>query len=246
MKRVKALVSSILIFAMVLTTSTGFATSKNSDEYKNHGNIPSHIQDLIQAKENEVNNALPEVKAWEVDLAGNVTEVVPLSDRIGVQAPPNDGFVYTFSHYDLDRTSRDWHYRSAGTVRIQNDLSVPGTYTYEQQNNTTVNWSVSSSISGNTTIGNSFIGKIEYEMGISVGRSKTWSKGTKYGVSQTLPAKSIVYITNYAVAVEGRGSLVYEKRSPAGSLLGYYYENAGGWTISQNDSNIVITATEPL
>lgn len=227
----------------VLLTSLGVEGALAAKNENPQG-IPQRILDLAESKVEETK--LPEVKAWETDTNGNVKEVVPLSERMSTYTPPNDGYKYSFDTYVHSSGKKNWHYRNAGTFRVNNALSNAATMKYIQQSTATTKWSVSGSISGSATIGNTWIGAVEVELGGTVGRDKTDSEGKTYQVDAKVPAKSVAYLTNYHVGAASNGTLRYKKYSSGGSQVGIYTENAGGTGISKSDVNVELTAVEPL
>lgn len=220
------------------------------------GDIPQKVWDKAQQKVDEDAFTLPETKAWEEDLKGNVKEVTPLNQRSDVYSTsdvirysiPDDGYTYEFQDYEpASKATRVWHYDIAGIYRVSNKTASTAHATYTQQSSTDVKWSVGSNISGNATIGTSFLGKVEVSLGANVSRDKSYTAGKSYGVSQTIPAKTTVYITNYTVGANSSGKLWYKKYAggSTGTYIGNYYESAGGTCISDNDINIEITSREP-
>ncbi|WP_419871428.1 hypothetical protein [Candidatus Pristimantibacillus sp. PTI5] len=214
--------------------------------------IPQYVKDKVETQVKASEYQLPKVQAWETDMNGNTVKVIPLSERvttsdgISALAVPNDGYIYAFDRYDPNGATRNWKYRNAGIFRVVNGLSTISKVTYTQQSTTEVTWSVNSSISGSSTVGNGFLAGITLEYNIGVDRAKTWTKGQQYGVEQEIPAKTTAYLTNYQVGVNSNGILYYKKYAPGGtSQVGVYQETAGGTVISKNDVSIVITATEP-
>ncbi|PZD96547.1 hypothetical protein DNH61_07020 [Paenibacillus sambharensis] len=234
-------VAALAVFA--LTTFSAYASE-----------IPSHVQDMADSKVSQ-KQPIPEIRAWETDMNGNKREVVPLSKRsqlsqkgVSIMAPPSgDGYTYSFDSYQPNITTRDWRYKNLGTFRYVNGLSTVATIQYEQQNSTTGTWSVGANISGSTTIKAAFLGKISVEIGGSWDTSREWTKGTKYGASQPIPAKTTAYLTNYQVAANSKGVLVWKKYAPGGtSQVGQYTETAGGYAVSKSDINVEVTSTEPV
>lgn len=212
-------------------------------------NAMSVPDDILDSVENEIQKnhiELPEVKAWEVDLSGNITEVTPLSERMTTMAPPKDGYVYYFDKYVVNKPKRNWKFKNAGIYRFSNKTNSTATVQYLQESTTTTNWNVTGSIEGSAKIKASFLGEIETKVSVSAGASKTYTKGKTYGATISVPKKTTVYITNYTVGINDSGRLRYKKYSASGtSLVGYYYENAGGTAISKNDVNVEVTKTEP-
>ncbi|MNZ93369.1 hypothetical protein D3C78_1124310 [compost metagenome] len=214
-----------------------------------NSSIPAEV--LQKANSLVVTDSIPELEAWEVDLNGNKEEVTPLSQRIDQKispsAVPNDGFIYAFDDYLPDFSKKNWTYQNMGTVRIENKLSTPAEANYTQTNTDVSSWNVGVNISGKAEVGVKFLAKLEITLGGSWGMSKTFTKSTSYGIKQQIPGKTTAYITAYAVGGNSNGSLAYKKYSPSGaSLLGYYYESAGGTAVNKNDANIVISSTEPI
>lgn len=209
-------------------------------------NIPKSVLDKVNQRVAESYTPLPEVKAWEVDLNGNKTEVEPLSKRNSLRYVPEDGYVYLFDHYNLNNCAKDWHFQSVGTCRIANKTSVNASGTYKQTSRKDTKASVSASITAKTEIKTAFIGEIESSIGITGSWEKTWVAGEEYGIEYTIPARSVIYLTNYQVGVDANGEIVYKKISKQSGLVGYYYESAGGTVLDPNDINIELSDTEPI
>jgi hypothetical protein len=234
----KVSVTALLVFSM--TMPTAFASD-----------IPSSVQSAADAKVSQ-NESIPELRAWETDLNGNIKEVVPLSLRtksgITIMSPPsNDGMTYVFSGYQKSATpTRDWHYKNLGIFRYVNGLNTKANITYEQTASNQGSWSVGLNISADAKARLAFFGEIEYSIGGKWDMSRSWTKGTKYGATQEIPPKTTAYLTNYQVAANSNGLLVWNRYTANGGSLGTYSETAGGYAISMSDVNIEVTSTEPV
>lgn len=247
----KVFLTGVLSFSLLGSAFSFPETTLASSSKKN--DIPKEVLEKVKKTEAENQFIIPETKAWEVSLDGEVTDVTPISEvtenpysGISVMAVPSDGYNYSFSYYDVNSPKRNWKYKSAGTVRVANTRSTSVNFTYTQQENTTTSWNVSSTISGTTSVKASFLGELELTMGLTTDANKSWSKGTSYGISTSVPGNSTAYLTAYAVGINDYGKLVYKKYTKSGSLVGYYYESAGGTAISKNDANIELTNVDPL
>lgn len=234
----------LVVTGLIFTSPAAAKTPKN---------IPQEVLDKVKVKELQNRENVPEVIAWEESLDGSIKEVTPINERdvesgreITSMAVPKDGYTYSFNTYSVNSPTRKWTYKSAGTVRVSNTRTVSANLTYTQQNSTTTGWGVSTSISGSGTIKASFLGKLSVSAGLTADHNKSWSKGTSYGLTTTVPAKSVAYLTAYAVGIYDSGKLVYKKYTSSGTLVGYYYETAGGTAISKNDANIELTDVDPL
>lgn len=213
-------------------------------------NIPSNVIEKADEKVNSSKYLINEIEAWEIDLNGNETKVIPknLYSNISTRAVPNDGFIYEFDHYDPDECSTNWHYKVAGVYRAANySSSSTLNAAYTQSSTTTTQWNVSGNISAQAKIGTSFLGEITATAGVSVGRSKTWSSGTTYGASFTVAPRTVNYLTNYQVGVNSGGYLYWRKYSPTGiSIMGWYKESANGTAIDLSRINIELTDSETM
>ncbi|MGX9808861.1 YfkD family protein (plasmid) [Exiguobacterium acetylicum] len=247
----RGLVSGVLTLSLIgpllAFPETSFAAENETD------NIPVEVLNEVEKTVEENQFDIPETEAWEVDLDGQVKEVTPLSERadnshagISVMSVPSDGYTYDFQYYSVGSPKKNWKFKSAGTVRVKNTSKASAKFTYTQQSSTTTQWDVSVAISGSAEIKNSFFGKIQASLGVTVDRKKSWSKGTSYGISTTVPKNSTAYLTAYAVGVRDKGRLVYKKYTRSGTLVGYYYESTGGTAVSKNDANIELTRVSPL
>ncbi|MCP3772017.1 hypothetical protein NLX71_01610 [Paenibacillus sp. MZ04-78.2] len=235
------LVRNITVCALAVLTLTTSSVYAANDQEK----IPRKIQELADSKVSP-KQPIPELRAWETDLNGNTTEVVPLSQRVQTLSPPSDGFVYVFSTYNPNYVTKDWRYQNLGTFRYQNSTSAPATIQYEQTYTTAGKWNVGVNISGKSEIKAAFLAKLEVAVGGSWGYERQWTSGTKYGANQTVNPNTTIYLTNYQVGANTSGLLVWKKYSPSGtSLLGTYTETAGGYAVSMSDLNIEVTGTQP-
>lgn len=244
---VSGVLSISLLGPLLSFPETSFAASNEED------NIPTEVLKEVKETVKENQFDVPEAEAWEVGLDGEVTEVTPLSERaensrsgISIMSVPSDGYTYDFQYYSIGSPKKNWTFKSAGTVRVKNTSKASAKFTYTQQSSTTTQWDVSVAISGSAEIKNSFLGKIEASLGVTVDRKKAWTKGTSYGISTTVPKNSTAYLTAYAVGVRDKGRLVYKKYTRSGTLVGYYYESTGGTAVSKNDANIELTRVAPL
>ncbi|MCR8844650.1 hypothetical protein NQ117_13250 [Paenibacillus sp. SC116] len=233
-------------FALLTTLhSTAYATSTVSIE------LPNEVLEKVKQAENEQVFTIPEIKAWETDLDGVTREVEPLhlsgSENSTLAPPVGNGYNYVFSHYDQSRMSKDWKYKSIGTYKISNKYSTPLQASYTQTTTATSNWNVSANIAGEATIGNSFLGKIEVTAGASVSKQWTYHSGATYGITQTIPANSVAYISAYSVGYNSGGTLVWNKYDiDYMTHLGTYKESASGTAISKNDVSVEISSTQPI
>lgn len=218
------------------------------EEYEiEDSSIPDEIALLLNDSQQE--DDFNKVRAWEVDLFGNITEVVPLSQREnsnlqkdGSRVVPDDGFIYVYNRYDPTYVKKDWTYSLAGESRTVNGLTTNVEKSYEQQSTKTTNWTVSASIEGNGKIGADFLAKVEFKIGGSVARSTTTVAGWKDTTKYTVRPNEIAVLKNYHVGVNADGANVYDKYSPSGtSLVGIYYETAGGTALVPSSNNIVLT-----
>lgn len=237
----KGRIASIILTAvMILGTSNVFAQTNEGN------NIPKSVLDKVNQKVEESYTPLPEVKAWEVDLNGNKTEVEPMSKRNSAKYVPSDGYIYVFDHYNLNSCAKDWHYQTAGTCRIANKTGTDASGTYKQSSSKTTKASVSGSITAKGEIKAGFMGEIEASIGVTGAWERTWVAGQEYGITYTIPARSTVFLTNYQVGIDANGEIVYKKISNQSGLVGYYYETAGGTVLDKDDINIEISDTQPI
>lgn len=237
MFRFRKLAVGVLSLTFLLSSQMVFAQASDSV-------IPEDVLEKAKAKESHYQ--VPELKAWEIDMDGNRKEVVPLSERVTTLAPPNDGYKYAFDRYDASRNSKDWTYKSTGTIRVNNALDKPATLSYTQQTTTETKWNVSSSISAKTELSLGFLAGVEASTSLQVDSTKTWTKGTTYGVGIEVSAKTTAYLTNYAVGINSNGKFIYKKYASSGSQVGIYEETAGGTVISKDDANVELTSTAPM
>ncbi|MBQ6447030.1 hypothetical protein KGR20_15750 [Cytobacillus oceanisediminis] len=253
MKRKKVIFKGII--ASALFTGAFISNGGSIVGAEKNDSIPQEVIDLANEKVEISENEVEEIKAWEEDLNGNITEVTPLSERnngvksgeISLFAPPKDGYTYSFDSYVKNSPRKDWYFQNLGVFRIANKNTVKAEAQYEQQETVTTNWKVSANLSGKGTIGKSFLAGIEATIGGSYDYSKTTTKGKKYGVKQEVPPKTTHYITAYAVGGYDNGRLRYKKYAPGGSsLVGYYYETASGTAVNKNDVNVELTRSEPI
>lgn len=123
------LVVSIMPINVVANDTEIIIGKVGIEEYEiENYSIPDEIALLLNDSQQE--DEIFEVHAWEIDLFGNITEVVPLSQREnsnlqkdGSRAVPNDGFIYVFKSYDPTYVVKDWTYSLAGESRIVNGLT---------------------------------------------------------------------------------------------------------------------------
>ncbi|EJW15163.1 hypothetical protein M5X00_10515 [Paenibacillus alvei] len=233
----RKLAVGVLSLTFLLSSQMVFAQASDSD-------IPEDVLEKAKAKESHYQ--APEPKAWEIDMDGNRTEVVPLSQRVTTMAPPNDGYKYAFDRYDASRNSKDWNYKSTGTIRVNNALSTSATLSYTQQTTTETTWNVSSAISAKAEVKAGFLAGIEASTSVQVDSTRKWIKGTSYGVGVTVAPKTTAYLTNYAVGVNSNGKLIYKKYASSGSQIGIYEEAIGGTVVSLDDANVELTSTSPM
>lgn len=253
MKR-KLITVTLLILAIIMTS--GLAHAKTIENKNATTGIPQNVLDTVNKKVQESQYALPEVRAWEIDLQGNKTEVIPRSQRNNIStgaednivySAPNDGYLYVFDYYDASNNQRNWYFKNNGIFRFTNNTNQPTPVTYTQESTVTTTWNVTGSVSAEYTVGNGFLAGVTAKAGISVGRDKTWYSGRSYGVSQDVPAHTVVYITNYQVGVDTYGTLYWKRYTPSGmTMIGYYTESAGGTVIDEQDLNIEISNTQPI
>ncbi len=209
-------------------------------EVVEYDDLPDSVKQSIENEKNSnasINDHI-EKYAYEVDLEGNITEVIPLEQREQLRIP-NDGYTYILDGYDSARNVKDWTYKIVETVRYDNKTSYPISGSYAQQTTVTTSGYVEGNASASTKV-NMFVSEVEVELGITAGFSRTWSKGSTYGVNFTVQPNSTIYVTNYAVGVDSNGSWRYARYSKAGAFIGYYYESAGGTVISKTDNNISV------
>ncbi|MBD8498101.1 hypothetical protein [Paenibacillus arenosi] len=241
-KKIAIYATSFALLSSLHTTA--YATSTVSE-------IPNEVLEKVKQAENEQVFTIPEIKAWETDLDGVTREVTPLNlstNENSTLAPPvGNGYNYVFSHYDQSRIAKDWKFKNTGTYRVENRLTTSTQASYTQTNTTTHNWNATVNLQGEATIGNSFLGKIEVTTGASVSKQWTYHSGTTYGITQTIPAKSIAYISAYAVGYNSGGTLVWDRYDiDYMTHLGTYKENASGTAISKNDVSVEISSTQPI
>lgn len=248
MKKFSTVLMVILLIS--LSTTSVFANTESANMTTG---IPKSVLEKADSKVTSNKDEIPEIKAWETDLSGNTIEVTPKSmqlnskDPVSVFAPPKDGYVYLFNSYISSSAKKNWYYENLGTFRFSNQTSTPiKNVKYEQTISKTSKWSVSSNISGEAKIGNSFLGQIKAKLGAEGAYSRSWTKGNTYGASYTVPARTIYYLTNYQVGLNSNGKLLYNKYHPSGGSAGVYTESAGGTAVSKSDISIEVTASEPI
>jgi len=259
MKIVKKLPVLFIIFSLIFAFSSsvyaanpdstnGANSSHNEDglivEVVPYEELPQHIKEKIDTKlkSNQIKtnpNEHVKKEAYEVDLNGNKTSVLTLEQRDQLLRVPNDGYSYVFDLYDSSYTDYAWEYKHVETVRYGNSRSYPISGSYTQQNSVTKEGYVEGNASVSAKV-NAFVGEVETTLGITAGFSRTYSKGSTYGVSFNVPANDEVYVTNYAVGVNSNGSWRYKRYSWGGTFIGYYYESAGGTVISKVHNNIEV------
>ncbi|MCM3270343.1 hypothetical protein ACJ7K1_04430 [Paenibacillus elgii] len=230
-------IRTIAVYALTVLTLTTSSVYANAQE-----KIPSEVQELADSKVSQ-KQPIPEIRAWETDLNGNITEVVPLSKRISTMGPPSDGYTYSFESYNPNYVTKDWRYQNLGTFRYQNSTSGDASIQYEQTYTTSGKWNVGVNISGSADIKAAFFAKLTVNLGGSWGYERQWTSGTKYGANQTVKPYTTVFLTNYQVAANSSGILTWRKYASSGSQVGVYQETAGGYAVSMNDVNIEVTST---
>lgn len=230
----KKKVITLIMLGMILSSTSVFAQENTS--------IPTKIQKKVEQNIEESKNELKEIKAWETDVNGNLIEVTPKSDTFKTRMPPSNGYRYLFNKYYSSTNNKNYRFSQVGTYRISNGTSSAISATYTQQSDVQTSWNVSSNVSAEATIGNSFIGEIKAKVGGSVDRTKTWKTGTTISTSYTVPSKTVVYLTNYQVGVYSSGTLTWSKYDAAsGANVGTYTETANGTAVSTSDVNIELT-----
>lgn len=252
----KNIIKSVLCFSLVVILAFGGITNVlalNNQETKvknkkNLNNFTTEVSNYDKKYIDDVDNSLPAIKAYEVDLSGNKKQVIPISQQVLkskskiITAVPNDGFIYIFDDYDLDYSEVDKYFKKIGSVNFENRSSnLTWDLKYTQSSANTVKWSVSVNISGKTEIGNKFLGKIEAAAGLTVSREKTYAESTIVENTLEIQPGNWGMISKYQYGRSGNGRLVYKKYSPDGiSWIGMYYETAGGWAISPTEITWVL------
>lgn len=147
---------------------------------------------------------------------------------------PNDGFRYIFNRYSSSSNTRVSKFKELGRVQYENQSSAPVTLQYTQKNTTTATWTVGANISAETTIKAPFLAEVQAKVGGSISDSNTVSSSTTILTSTTVPARTNTRIIRYQGGVTTGGTLYWDKRSQAGSLIGTYSESAGGTVVDKN------------
>lgn len=155
-------------------------------------------------------------------------------------------FLNRFSRYETGDVKKDWHFKVVGISRFQNSYPTKMRAKYELYEDITQNAEVSAEISLTAETKLAFLSALEAKIDFRGGYSRTWNKGWKATLESTVLPYTVAYITNYQVGVSSKGALVYEKRSPTEALCGEYREIVGGTVLSLTDTNLEITATEPM
>ncbi|WP_113671774.1 hypothetical protein [Vallitalea guaymasensis] len=214
--------------------------------------IPDYVLKKVEAEIEKNKQEIPKLRAWEEDSEGNIKEVTPLSKRNNNKAfmysyfPNEDEYAYIYDTYIAYNPNKNWKYKSAGTCKVTNEYDKPVKASYTQSASSLTTWEVSGSISAKGEIGVDFLAKLELELGGSYSRSKAYSKGWSYSLSATVDPWEVAYITNYVVGGYTGGQIKYHKVHKQLGTVTSYYENAGGTAVSKNDTNVVITASQPI
>lgn len=187
---------------------------------------------------------LPEITSVEIDLEGNTKKVALKDDKAvsksdnRLMAVPSDGFQYVFNGYEVGNPTINYHYKKAGIYRVENRKSIGNMdLVYEQTEDESVTWDVTVNLSTEGSIGNAFLAKLTSHIGLTVNKSKNWTKGTRFALSGSVEPGKVVELINWQVAVQDSGYVVYLKKNQ-GTVIGTYKERAGGYAIATTYVNI--------
>lgn len=194
-------------------------------------------------KSQEIPEKIEPIKALETNHKGELVEVQPKSVQnnnslIIPMAPPKDQFTYYYSHYSSTTNTRNRKFHKLGEYSVSNSRNRTVTGQYTQESSKTTSWTVGSNISGETKIGNAFLGEISAKWGLSASKTKTTVAGAKYGVSFSVPPKKMSIATAYRHGGKSTGKLTWKKYSPSGTQVGIYTEIANGTAVDSNGIHI--------
>lgn len=231
-----------ILIAMLIIFNISIASVFASNDYKLNKDIKNKINFNLnqneEVKESKITDGIIMSREEFNEYLKNKDKV------ISTRSVPNDGYIYVFDYLYITNTKRKDYFRYLGHFTTRNKTGSNMNVRYEQENTKTVRWDVAGSISGNTTIGNSFLGKIEVEVGVSVSRSSTTSSNTRLGAYATCPPWHILTLTAYQGGVYADAVTVYSKYHSSGASVGVYTETVSGTVIEDNAYTIDATEEE--
>lgn len=192
-----------------------------------------------EVREEVLKNLQPTITPIESKIKDGI---IVSPDDVMPMAPPNDGYYYSPVSVLVDNYKKLPKYKYIGYAQVRNYTSSNMSLTYEQEESKTVNWNVAAAISGNTTIGNHFLGKIETKVGVDVSRSSTVSSGTRIGATATCSPRHKLTLTAYKGGVYTEARIVYHKYHPRGGQVGAYTETVSGTAVRVH--GLTLTAVE--
>jgi len=188
---------------------------------------------------------LIEHKAWEIDLAGNKTEVKPL-DRLpkvgenGAEYFDDGTYTYYWSHYEPWNNAVDRYRFHVGTMTYGNRSNITQSMTYKQSISHTSEWTTVGKVSVEASFGSAILANAKFAGGFEVQRRTTTSQGAEYSGNGNVAPWHFAELSLYDAATASSGQGIWAKYTRSGTLVGAYAETGGAWTVAENYKNFIM------
>jgi hypothetical protein len=199
---------------------TGVSTPYNISKFKNtvSTTTPAEVLDQIQ------NTTTP-------DSSGSSTDI-----HVSAIAMP------VFDHYSETSSIVNYKLKYVGVTRVDNSGNKYSSASLIYTATVSSSWSISGTTGAEVQAElTAIVAKVKVSSSVSGTASRSWSKGTTYGTSTTVPAGKIGKVEAYIPGTTSKGNAVYKVYNTSDST--YYYENRSRGAVVPSSSgwNFVVT-----
>jgi len=158
------------------------------------------------------------------------------SDKGGVSSR---AIIRTLARYDQSSAIVDLEKKYVGIFIVDNRSNLYGsaTMTYEADTTDTFGVEATTGISASAEK-DLVVAKVNGTVSVGAAASRGWNKGTKYGASTTVPAKTLGAAKAFIPGTSTKGQMVYKLTTDSTGEVRYEYVPAGAVVPSKSAWNI--------